>query len=66
MNAFCVAELETAVIRQSRYFSAIQRLTDPQPQPSSRISIPSSIPARSQVSRSIASSAAARSSTPSS
>ena len=54
-----------AVTRQRGYRSAMKSASDPQPQPRSSMRMPSSTPARSQVSASIASSAAARSSTPS-
>ena len=46
MYSFCVRELETPRIRESGYFSAIQRVNDPQPQPSSRTRCPFSSCAR--------------------
>ena len=63
MCSACVRELDIAVTRQLGYRSAMNSASDPQPQPRSSTSIPSSRPARSQVSASIASSAAPRSST---
>ena len=60
-----VREFDIAVTRQPGYRSAMKSESDPQPQPRSRTRMPSSRPARSQVSASMASSAAARSSTPS-
>ena len=64
MCSFCVAELDTPVILARGYFSAIQSVSEPQPQPSSRISCPSVIRARSQVSASMTSSASASVSRP--
>ena len=60
-----VAEFEIAVIRELGYRAAIHSVRLPQPQPSSSTSWPSRRSARSQVSRSIASSACARLATPS-
>ena len=54
----CVDEFETATIRAWGYRSAIHSVSEPQPQPSSRMSCPSARPARRHVSSSIASSAA--------
>ena len=59
-----VREFDMAVTLQRGKRSAMKSASEPQPQPRSRTSMPSSRPARSQVSSSIASSAAARSSTP--
>ena len=66
MWARCEAELETPVMRAFGYFSAIQRVSEPQPQPSSRISRPSLSSARAQVRASMVSSASPRVSPPSS
>ena len=51
---------ESASTRHAGYRSAIQPVREPQPHPSSRTSIPSTIPARAHVSSSIVSSASAR------
>ncbi len=63
---FWVRELETAVILAFGKCAAIHRVSDPQPQPSSRIRWPSSSPARSQVIASIRASDSSMSVTPSS
>jgi hypothetical protein len=47
MNRRCGAELETAVMRAFGNCCAIHNVSDPQPQPSSRMSWPSARPARS-------------------
>ena len=41
ISAFCVFELETAVILLLGYLAAMKRLMEPQPQPSSRMVCPS-------------------------
>ena len=56
--------LDTAVMRDAGYCSAIHSVSEPQPQPSSSTSWPSTSSARSQVSRSIAASASGRVWTP--
>ncbi len=66
MYSRCPFELETPRIEAFGYFSASHKDSEPQPQPRSRMRMPSCTPARSQVSASIASSAWARSVTPSS
>ena len=57
MYARWEAELDTASTRVDGYRSRSQKESEPQPQPRSSTSIPSSMPARSHVSASIASSA---------
>ena len=64
MNARWDAELETATTRVPGYRSRSQSDSEPQPQPRSSTSIPSTIPARSQVSSSMASSASSSVVTP--
>ena len=61
MNCFCVREFDTATIaRAAGSAAAIHRLSEPQPQPSSRIASPSARRARWQVSASMRSSASSR------
>ncbi len=64
MDSRCGAELETAVMRLLGYASAIHRVSEPQPQPSSSTRWPSRRSARAQVSARAASSAASRPAVP--
>jgi len=64
MNRPWGAELDTAVMRLCGYRAAIQRVSDPQPQPSSRTRWPSASSARRPQRSSMASSAASRPSAP--
>ena len=60
MKSRWLEEFDTAVMRLRGKRSAAQRVSDPQPQPSSSTRWPSARPARSPVRRSIASSASSR------
>ncbi len=60
MHRACGAELETAVILEAGYRSAIHRVREPHPQPSSRMSWPSARSARFAVISSASASASSR------
>jgi hypothetical protein len=64
MNAFWVREFDTAVMRAFGNRAAIHSVSEPQPQPSSRIRSPSARRARSQVRASMRASASSRDVTP--